>query len=651
MLAVAAFAAAQQAEPARRPIDETPVPQAEAEPDNRAPALIIELPPPEPSKPTSEPPAVTPQPDKVGIHRPVPEAWQGQDIGPALAQGPVDVISRGAQDIRVLLTVTLPPGSNVVFSQPGGPAVHTVEADELSGPDARFWSPVIEGEALRVTLAGASSGAVVIIERIAHGNAGNDLPQPHATDCTSHIDAVCREDDLPDNQLDAIAYVRFERSEGSYACSGALLNDQTGSFEPYVLTARHCIDSSAVAETLSVRWFYRHKYCGGRTFDERSTWTHGGGDLLADSASDDMVLVLLRDDPPRGVLHSGWSISEVGRDVAIHVLSHPNYSDTKYTAGRTGSQQPTKVKGLPVKVNTVAINITEGALEGGSSGGGVFDGQYLIGVNSAGHGCQETHFAGLFRNFYPHIERHLDPARFGHVLSLFFPLVDLSSLSLAHIASFSDEPGTVTIDAWDDNGDHYGPIEFDLEPFEAVNVNSLDLEMGNTKKGLSGGVGDGAGAWRLAFSSNQTIRVRGYVRRWGHFWTPMTHTAPERLLDDGRRRYHLPVFKPAPPSDTSPLARSFLRAVNPSAVSLATVTIKAWDADGNAAPGGELEFELGGGEAVFFNAFDLEDGADGLIGALGHGTGHWRLWLYSDVAIEVMSYMLNASGYFSNMSQ
>lgn len=60
------------------------------------------------------------------------------------------------------------------------------------------------------------------------------------------------------------------------------------------------------------------------------------------------------------------------------------------------------------------------------------------------------------------------------------------------------------------------------------------------------------------------------------------------------------------------------------------VTVEGWDDTGAAAPGGNVTFNLAAGETVQFNSTDLENGGvtgggKALTGALGNGTGKWRL--------------------------
>ena len=50
-------------------------------------------------------------------------------------------------------------------------------------------------------------------------------------------------------------------------------------------------------------------------------------------------------------------------------------------------------------------------------------------------------------------------------------------------------PAEVAIDAYDDSGQHYGPVRLLVDPWSAAHFNSGDLETGNVNKDVFGGTG------------------------------------------------------------------------------------------------------------------------------------------------------------------
>ena len=91
-----------------------------------------------------------------------------------------------------------------------------------------------------------------------------------------------------------MASILFDDDEGTFICSGTLLNDTLDdTFIPYFLTAHHCVPKE-VANTVEAWWFFRRAACGLVEIDERFTVTYGGADVLATSLAQDSTLLRLR---------------------------------------------------------------------------------------------------------------------------------------------------------------------------------------------------------------------------------------------------------------------------------------------------------------------------------------------------------------------
>ena len=69
------------------------------------------------------------------------------------------------------------------------------------------------------------------------------------------------------------------------------------------------------------------------------------------------------------------------------------------------------------------------------------------------------------------------------------------------VINHSGEAGEVSVEAFDDAGAESGPVTLDIGASETVHFNSGDLEDGNPDKGLTEGIGEGQGDWRLRLSS------------------------------------------------------------------------------------------------------------------------------------------------------
>ena len=217
---------------------------------------------------------------------------------------------------------------------------------------------------------------------------------------------------------------------------------------------------------------------------------------------------------------------------------------------------------------------------------------------------------------------------------------DPSREGFARVANHSHVAGTVRIFAVDDAGDAREPVELTLAARQTRHFNSHDLEAGNVKKGLSGGVGAGTGDWRLRFESDLDIRALTYVRHaTDGFVTSMHDVAPS-----GLGRHRVATFGPASPFGS----RSLLRIVNVGTAA-AEVSVSGTDDLGRAGAG-VVRLIVPAGAATTLTAAQLEEGGLGLTGQLGDGEGMWRLSVESTEPLRVMSLMASPAGRLTNIS-
>ena len=207
------------------------------------------------------------------------------------------------------------------------------------------------------------------------------------------------------------------------------------------------------------------------------------------------------------------------------------------------------------------------------------------------------------------------------------------------ITNRSDEDGEVEIRAFDDDGTAYEPLTPPIGAHATKFFNSKDLEQGNSEKELSGGIGEGEGAWRLELSSDLDLDVLAYVRTGEGFLTRMHDMAHRDAT-----AIHVPTFNPG--SNRNQV--SVLRLVNPGTMN-AEVTIEGVDDDG-LSPGGPVMLSVPAGGAREVSAEALEAGSGGLTGALGDGKGKWRLSVMSEKPVRVVSLLQSPTGHVTNLS-
>ena len=206
------------------------------------------------------------------------------------------------------------------------------------------------------------------------------------------------------------------------------------------------------------------------------------------------------------------------------------------------------------------------------------------------------------------------------------------------LINHSDQPGDVSLTAIDDTGREFGPVSLALAARQVIHFNSSDLEMGNSAKGLSAGIGQGQGHWRLRLASPLPIEALAYVRAPDGFLSSIYDLAPKIA---GLHR--VSTFNPA----SNWRQASLLRLINPEDQD-AEVAIHGLDDSG--AMRGPVQLTLPAGHARSINAPDLEDGGTDLEGALGNGQGKWRLDIEADRDIQVMSLMESPEGHITNLS-
>ena len=196
-----------------------------------------------------------------------------------------------------------------------------------------------------------------------------------------------------------------------------------------------------------------------------------------------------------------------------------------------------------------------------------------------------------------------------------------------------------SIKAYDETERDYEAVVLTIGGNEVVHFNSDDLEQGSPQKGLSGGTGAGEGDWRLELTSDLQIEVLSYIRTTDGFLTAMHDVAPS-----AGNRHRVAVFNPG--SNRS--QESLLRLVN-AGDDEAHVMVAGLDGDGM--PGaGEVRLSVPPGGTRTVSARELEDGGDGLEGALGDGGGKWQLTVMSDVPVTAMSLLRSPTGHLTNLS-
>jgi hypothetical protein len=366
------------------------------------------------------------KPNQIGINRTIDVSMKGAGKLYRNADGSEILIlaikSPGAVGIRVHLEdFNLPEGDEVYIY---GPTSDSQVQGPYSGKgpweDNEFWSGTVDGETAIIEYYAKNGASDFHFSEISHiyGDS-NSMFAPNVLSC--EIDAAC----YTNTEKNAVGRIVFQ-DNGSFVCSGTLLNDRNSTFTPYFLTANHCVSTQTVAQTVETYWFYQTTSCNSGALRSGIFHSVSGSNLLATSQSADSTLIRILGSLPGGLAFSGWDSGAKANGTAVFGFHHPGGgtppSTTSFLRRADGSTVSTasscSASGL---TNGYQINWSSGITEPGSSGSGLWytnqGSSYLIGVDSCGPVNVDCNYNGnsyalygKFSNFYPLIQSYINPS-------------------------------------------------------------------------------------------------------------------------------------------------------------------------------------------------------------------------------------------------
>jgi hypothetical protein len=316
---------------------------------------------------------------EVGIVRPVQISaadgqWLPQPDGSRLWM--LDITSPGAVSVKVHFSnFMLPIGMTLHVSSPDQAA----EPDEFQsrGPfdDGDFWTPLVRGDTVRLTVGHESGtdwqGDPAALFQIADvGHVYEDLRDSFSgTPAACELDAMC----YPDwsGSGDSVVRILFSDATYYYACSATLVNNRSGDFSPFLLTAAHCIDSDALARTVDAYFFYTSKFCGALPGGDNQPILSPYATFLASTSIDDSdtSLIQLLNSLPTSAVWAAWTTNDPGVGESITSIHHPVAASRRIAFGTRVSD---------VTAGRYGVNWTQGITEHGSSGGPLFNSNHEV---------------------------------------------------------------------------------------------------------------------------------------------------------------------------------------------------------------------------------------------------------------------------------
>ena len=629
----------------------------------------------------------------LGVGRPVPAIHQGE-LGQSLTWSRTGagvvaafrVTSLGAKAMRIALKGALPAGGAVRFfslsdarerfspygskdfRSHAGMRQSAPKNGQAAGAQRLLWSPSVAGEAIGVEISLPSAAAkaslslqVVRISHLLHNPAApppfSAAPRPgdaEGASCSA-VDVTCS----TASSCDRMAAVRilFTEDDGrTYLCTATTINDQRDTRarlgSTHLLTANHCVNAQAVAETVETWWRYQSASCGSSARSSRFASLRKGADLVATHAGSDHSLLKLRESLPNlPVCWKGWSSTAAGIGDAVQAVHHPDGGLKEWAAGEIVGKGIARLGGWDgdagkQEVAALVVEYSEGGTKPGSSGAALLskDDGRIIGVLS---GAPE---GDCTRGGY---------GRFDRFAAL--PAVRAALAGqVAPDAPTKDDHGDARASATGIllGSNTRGSIDFagdeDFFRIQVTQPGALTLwTSGNTdtagalllENGEVAAEDDDSGQennfriTRQVAAGTYYARVAGYSKRTGSYLLLV------ELQSEEQATYAIPLFLGVVADSKR---ESFMRIINNSLVG-GTVQIVAIDDAGEETRA--VTLSLDGSRSRLFNSSDLEAGnaAKGLSAGIGDGGGPWRLELKTSLDITPLAYIRTRDGFVTNM--
>lgn len=227
----------------------------------------------------------------------------------------------------------LPHGANLYIFNEDGSMVYGPVTEEQNDHGTTFLTDIIEGASVIIRISvplKKKDQTKLHIQNVIHGykdifNSGYS----ESGDCLDDNDVTC----FPSWNNESDGIVQILLAGGDELCSGALINNTSQDFRPYILTAFHCVDIGTInsynhypycnldpdehdgqleqyeinnAEQWLVRFRFKHTTCEGQTI--ASGYTYDDTHYRAGWYDSDFALVELVDDIYRDIYSVGQKV-------------------------------------------------------------------------------------------------------------------------------------------------------------------------------------------------------------------------------------------------------------------------------------------------------------------------------------------------------
>jgi Trypsin-like peptidase domain len=290
----------------------------------------------------------TPRAQEIGINRDVQVSgrdgrWFSVGAGRSWI---LEITSTAAYETRLhFKDFQLPPGAKLYIGSPSAnsePTYFTVKGPFGTG---EFWSPIVNGDTIHLELLDDANGALeqlgtlpFLVTSVGHVYEDGSYSGFFGSSAPCELDFTCYPNYATTGR--SVAKIQFSDLQYIYNCSAVLLNNNSGDFSPLLLTAHHCISSDALAQTVSVDWYYQSTACNSTSYDPGLGSNYAT--LLATTLDDtDASLLKILGWVPNDATWAAWTTQDPDIGSGVTGIHHPHADPKKISFGKHVSDQET----------------------------------------------------------------------------------------------------------------------------------------------------------------------------------------------------------------------------------------------------------------------------------------------------------------------
>ncbi|HFC30416.1 MAG TPA: hypothetical protein ENJ44_05175 [Oceanospirillales bacterium] len=203
-----------------------------------------------------------------------------------------------------------------------------------------------------------------------------------------NVDVVCPEGNDWQNQIKSVGRYTITKPDGTFLCTGQMINNTKKDGKPLFLTANHCGFNSSNDSTINLWWNYESSQCrtpgssasGNQIPINSFNDTQSGSTYLASFETSDFALLELDSVPNAsyGVIYTGWDRRDVAPASAVSI-HHPSGHAKRISVENNQTSITSYLQeGAGIRSHIRIADWDIGTTEGGSSGSGLWNPQKLL---------------------------------------------------------------------------------------------------------------------------------------------------------------------------------------------------------------------------------------------------------------------------------